>query len=44
LDDVDAPAKGRRQEGREVIAVRYAEIEVATIEGGHEVHPRSRST
>ena len=43
LDDVDAPSKNRGQEGREVVTVPDAEIEMATIEDGHEVHPRSRS-
>jgi len=43
LDDVDAAAKDRGQEGGEVLAVRYAEIEMSIIEAEHEVHPRSRS-
>jgi hypothetical protein len=29
LDDVDAAAQDRRQKGREVLAVRNAEIEMA---------------
>ena len=43
MDDVDTPAKDRGQEGREVVAVRDAEIEMAISEAVHQVHPRSRS-